>query len=217
MTHALFPVLPGIGGMIQFYYPKLPVVCALLAMETLIIHLNSLDQQVSLDGLTGLNNRKQFLLAVGRKVKNRRPGNKLYILMIDVNRFKQINDTYGHLEGDRALCRMAEVLRVAAEDLRHRATVARYGGDEFIILVESEDQAEPERLKERIVRLLAEDGKKHASPYEITTSIGIASSDEGDSIRAMIAAADQKLYEEKKIAHEKDGGGKRHHKRKSIT
>ncbi|MCR5402738.1 MAG: GGDEF domain-containing protein [Butyrivibrio sp.] len=194
---ALFPIAPGISGIIQYVYPRLPVECVVMAITTLLLYLNWIDQLISLDPLTGLNNRKQLSHSFDQLKKAGGDQEKLYLLLIDANHFKQINDTYGHLQGDLALKMIAEALRKSCRETVRRAVVARYGGDEFTILISSDSEEKIKEIKTGINRHLEEIVKNEQVPFELTVSIGIATASENDQLKNVIAKADQAMYEEK--------------------
>ena len=194
---ALFPIAPGGAGILQFIYPRFPVACGVLALATLMLYLNWTDQLISIDPLTGLNNRKMLLHYYDHWTKNHSDGSTIYLLMIDANKFKSINDTYGHVQGDLALINIADALRLACKDLPKRANIARYGGDEFSVLFESSGMEECEKLKARIKEKLVEINKKTNVPFELTVSIGIAFSSGSLTLKQLVDDADEAMYDEK--------------------
>ncbi len=196
----LFPIAPGGAGILQFIYPRLPIACGVLALTTALLYLNWIDQLISLDPLTGLNNRKQMKHFYQSWTKGRSDTSTIYLLMIDANKFKTINDTYGHVEGDRALRNIAEALRLGCRDLAKRANISRYGGDEFSVMFEASGREECEKLKEAIKEKLALINKETEVPFELTVSIGIASSSGNLTLKQLICDADEDMYEEKKNA-----------------
>ena len=116
--------------------------------------------------------------------------------MLDVNKFKKINDTYGHVEGDAALIRCAEALKKSGGDSRN--FIGRYGGDEFIIIAELNGDDDAKTLCDRIADKLQEICIKDKIPYKLTFSFGYVAYDKKmKSIQDFIDAADQKLYEAK--------------------
>ncbi|WP_220250454.1 GGDEF domain-containing protein [Billgrantia montanilacus] len=138
---------------------------------------DDLHRQASRDGLLDIANRREFERVL--KLEWRRAARErqsLSLLMIDVDHFKVFNDTYGHLEGDRCLQEVSAVLNEAAN--RPGDLLARYGGEEMVILVPRTGQEGATVLAQRIHSLLAERGIAfHASPIadHITVSIGVAS------------------------------------------
>lgn len=198
---AFFPLFPGISGVLQFIYPRLPIACAAISITTLYLYLTWVDQLISLDPLTGLNNRKQLTHTFNNLSKSHEDQDKIRLYLIDVNHFKQINDTYGHLQGDNALKIIAEALKAACKGANRGTLIARYGGDEFVILVSENNNDETIDLKERIKEKLKELSKKKSVPFELTVSVGSACSDNGDSLKDLILKADKAMYMEKKKYH----------------
>lgn len=201
---ALFPVVPAIAGILQFIYPELPLACAALSILTLVMYLNWLGQMISIDPLTRLNNRKQLAYFYEQNKSGSEEGHMLYLLMIDANRFKQINDAYGHIQGDAALIRIADALRQSGEELHMRTNICRYGGDEFALFTWIRKEEELDTLTKSIRDKLSALNKKAQSPYELTVSIGAAKAERGMTLKEVIDKADQLLYEEK----EKVKGGR---------
>lgn len=161
------------------------------------IYNSILNQLISLDPLTRLNNRNEFRSYL--RAKMNMPGrNRLSLLMMDMNGFKSINDTYGHLEGDAALKRVAMCLKRACADIPGRPFIARYGGDEFIVVTETDNEFEVERICDGIHMMLALENHKAKAPYQLTVSIGSARCNSSmHSIYDLIEKADQELYRKK--------------------
>jgi len=149
------------------------------------------------DELTGLYNRRGFMALAERQLKlARRSGRGMLLFVMDVDRLKQINDTFGHSEGDRALKRTAEVLE---ETFRDSDVVARLGGDEFAVLaIEATDHSEA-TIKARLFECLKSISAEQ-SGYEISLSLGFARFDPGNqtSIGEFMMKADQTMYEQKR-------------------
>jgi diguanylate cyclase (GGDEF)-like protein len=145
------------------------------------------------DLLTGLHNRRYLLEAFDKEIRRAdRHERPFCVLMIDVDRFKQFNDTYGHLAGDEVLRRMGDVLKDATRDLD---VVARYGGEEFICLLPECDVSNAVLAGERIRRRLAEETFEGGP---VTISVGAAEfPTHGQTAAEVIAEADAALYEAK--------------------
>lgn len=173
---------------------ELPIVCVAITIELLCLYMGSSTQQISVDKLTQVNNRQNLLGFMDYKLINH--DEKLFLFMMDLDYFKTINDNYGHLEGDDALVRAAKALKAACGDFRRRPYIARYGGDEFIVVVDS-TQAEADALLERIHESLARLNAQARRPYQLTFSIGVAEYQPGMSANDLIAAADAALYKVK--------------------
>jgi diguanylate cyclase (GGDEF)-like protein len=149
------------------------------------------------DELTGLYNRRGFMALAERQLKvGRRSGRGMLLFVMDVDRLKQINDSFGHFEGDRALKRTAQVLE---KTFRDSDVLARLGGDEFAVLaVEASGHSEA-TIKTRLFECLKEIGAE-PSRYEISLSVGLARFDpcSRTSIGELLAKADQSMYEQKR-------------------
>jgi diguanylate cyclase (GGDEF)-like protein len=148
------------------------------------------------DMLTGLPNRVQLLEQLERALKQWRRGDKVAVLFIDLDRFKHVNDTLGHLMGDDLLKAVAGRLR---DNVRGHDLVARLGGDEFVILqITSRPSQEPAELASRIITSLCAPYVMNGHMLEIGASVGIAVSRDGpEDSEALLARADAALYQQK--------------------
>ena len=193
---ASFPLCILAAWLLSFIAEDLPVVSASIMIELLCLFTGALNQQISIDQLTQVNNRRNLMGFLNYKVKNHEE--QLFLFMIDIDDFKSINDNFGHLEGDNTLIRTANLLKQACASFRKRPYIARYGGDEFIIVLEGGEQ-EAQQMRENIQILLQADG---IPPLKkpLTLSIGQAKWAEGMNPRALIAVADSKLYQVKRGA-----------------
>ena len=163
------------------------------------------------DELTGLANRRRMRAELEREVvRSGRHGHPFAVVMLDVDRFKHFNDTYGHPAGDAVLKRMAVSVRACVRDLD---TVARYGGEEFMVILPETPESEAARVAER-VRTAAE--KDRFSPIvgspevSVTFSIGYALYPEhGETADELIEAADLALYRSKEAGRNRVTPAKR--------
>jgi len=149
-----------------------------------------------MDPLTGLMNRSGFVESVLR-FKNQFRGKKALFLLADLDHLKEINDTFGHAEGDEAICRLGNTLKVS---LGENAIVARIGGDEFVAAIFNSSERDIKRIRESIVNALDRQNENSEKPYYVESSLGIFSYTVDDTmdLSALIKKADRPLYEEKK-------------------
>jgi diguanylate cyclase (GGDEF)-like protein len=148
------------------------------------------------DELTGIANRRQFMQVAERDTATAiRAGRSLAVLMVDIDHFKRVNDTYGHPTGDDVIRTVA--LRLAAQ-LRQTDLVGRYGGEEFAAVLQDAGLGSglPERLRACIGELPIE---TQSGPLEVTVSVGVSRLETGDAnLKDLLARADQALYEAKR-------------------
>ncbi|MBR9980485.1 MAG: diguanylate cyclase, partial [Desulfatitalea sp.] len=150
------------------------------------------------DALTGLLNRKAFVELLETEIKYaRRHGSGLVLLYFDMNKFKTVNDTYGHEIGDRLLQSVAERLKGAVRETDH---VARLGGDEFTIILKSPEKILSTIVAQRIVRDLAQPFEYDSVRVDfVTASIGIATFPrDGHTVAELMKSADKAMYQAKK-------------------
>lgn len=155
-----------------------------------------LDNMARKDALTGLSNRhhfdETFNQAWRKHLKNQQP---VSIVMADIDHFKSINDTYGHLFGDQCLMKVAEVLK--AQVTQAGSLAARFGGEEFIIMLSDADIHTAERVAERIRKGIEKISLTYeGEPVTFTTSLGIATAIPSDDVKKHVLKerADQALY-----------------------
>lgn len=166
-----------------------------LLLQAAVDKLNDLYMR---DSLTGLYNRFGLLhfwkIYSERCTKNKQP---LLFLFADINGLKQINDTFGHEEGDFTICTVAEAIK-SLHSLR--ITAIRYGGDEFILLCEGMEEKDGRQLLERFHKNLSELNQDSQKPYLISASTGLFIREPEDSfdLNECIRMADEQMYETKK-------------------
>ncbi|MDE2397814.1 MAG: GGDEF domain-containing protein [Burkholderiales bacterium] len=158
--------------------------------------LVQVKHQASTDALTGQLNRRALDLALdGLIVEGDRRGRMFSLLMLDIDFFKHINDTHGHGVGDLALQSVAQ--RIAAQ-LRAGDLCARFGGEEFVMLLPSTDLVQACEVAERIRAKLEASPLATEPPLAITASIGVATYETGMSAEALLGAADREVYAAKR-------------------
>lgn len=155
-----------------------------------------LKERAYYDHLTGLANRMlladRFQLAIERSKRNRKP---FAAVMIDLNRFKDINDNFGHAAGDQVLVAVGKRLM---ETVRGSDTVSRLGGDEFVLIIENlEDRRELGRIGQKLIDMLAEKVKLDSGDMvSVGGALGFAVyPTDGGSMETMLHVADQAMYD----------------------
>ncbi|MBZ5701407.1 MAG: GGDEF domain-containing protein [Acidobacteriia bacterium] len=144
------------------------------------------------DPLTGLANYRRLLDVLEAETeRTNRNGRPFSVLLLDLDGLKQINDTYGHLTGTRAILRVSDILRVHCRAID---MAARYGGDEFALVLPETEEEEARRVVERIRAVMANDTEQPS----ISASIGVSVyRGDGERIQKLLSQADEKLYSEK--------------------
>src|SRR5229473_6966928 len=144
------------------------------------------------DPLTGLANYRRLLDVLENETeRTNRNGRQFAVLLLDLDGLKKINDTYGHLVGSEALCRLANILRIHCRAID---TAGRYGGDEFVLVLPETEQDEAERVANRIRAVMASDLEQP----QLSASIGMAIyNGHGERIEKLLSDADAQLYFEK--------------------
>ena len=165
----------------------------LVEIDRRLVAEQQLRRLATTDELTGLDNRRHFVERARAAIAvAQRYGQWCSFAIIDIDRFKRVNDQGGHQAGDRALVTLAAVLKA---NLRATDVAARFGGDEFVILMPLSDPEAARAAAERIRRAVHE----HAAATTLTVSIGVASTrGEQASLEELMARADQALYEAKR-------------------
>jgi len=154
-----------------------------------------LRQLAARDPLTGLANYRRLAEVLDMEIKrSERTGREFAVLLFDLDGLKKINDRHGHVTGSHALCRVADVLSFC----RDIDTAARYGGDEFAVVLPETDAEAANQVAERICNSIAKDGM---GP-KLSVSIGVAVYPrDGERIEALLRAADVAMYAMKARKH----------------
>ena len=147
------------------------------------------------DALTGLFNRRYFFeIAEKEFAESIRYGRPLSVIILDLDLFKEINDTYGHLVGDQALIHIGELLLKA---IRTPDTAARYGGEEFVVLLPETESSQAMLFAERLRKLVDDSPTQNGNDsISLTASFGVAGyqTKDGETFDQLISKADQALY-----------------------
>jgi diguanylate cyclase (GGDEF)-like protein len=182
----------GLGALVRNYRMLQRIVSERVGAEA------AARTQALTDELTGLYNRRGFRALAEHQLRiARRSGGDLLLLCLDLDRFKPINDRFGHAEGDRALVEVAALLRAT---MRETDVVARLGGDEFAVLVVDAGDATEAAILNRLHRALARRNAQPGRAYPLAATVGAARLDEdrGADLDELLASADAALYRGKR-------------------
>ena len=197
----LFPILPILGGIIQmlFYGTSLIFPCTALAL--LIQYINVQNRQIAIDGLTGLFNRRQIERFYNQKTKAELKDGFLFLLVIDMDNFKMINDVYGHTAGDKALIHSADILRQSFP--KKDDFIARFGGDEFIIISSCKNTAQIPDIIKMVQAHVDAFNLSHKTDFQLSMSIGAAVYNTASTatVDDWIRIADKEMYAVKARKH----------------
>ena len=193
-----FVVCPVVAAIIQMLFYGVTVTQCGITLSALLITYESLDEQISIDNLTGLNNRHALETYISERV--RLPGITFSVIICDIDRFKTINDTFGHVSGDLALKQLSDVLKSACGQCRARVFLCRYGGDEFIISGINMSETDIADLIENISGDLDKLNRRKDSCFQLSLSYGTAAGpcNSHEDFENLISQADRSMYEMKK-------------------
>ncbi len=190
----LFSVPPILGGIVQglIYGTSFMLPCTIISF--VVVYINVLSRQISTDALTGLNNRRMLKRYLDMETTSADANSSLFLIMLDMDNFKQINDTYGHAAGDRALTQIADILKSLCDP--RSCFLSRLGGDEFTIVGKDQDSQVLESLLAGIEESVASFNISSAEPYQLSVSAGIArfKQKHTDTTDTLLIAADRSMY-----------------------
>ncbi len=197
----IFTVFPLLCSIVQSQFFGLPLIWIGTTISFMIFFIQTQNSQISIDNLTKLNNRGKFDAYLAQKIRDLKKNETLYLIVIDIDKFKIINDSFGHVEGDETLIALADILQKGC--LTKKDFSARYGGDEFTLVCIREKKESVLPLIEEIEQLLTDFNEQSNKPFSISISYGVAAFME-DSIHtdeALKRRADERMYEMKATHH----------------
>jgi len=191
-----FSLPPMLGSIIQIIYYGVSLIWPGVALSLLIIYLNIQKNQLYTDHLTGVYNRRLLDIHLQECLMNGDNTAQIGVLMLDIDQFKNINDSYGHIVGDQALMEAANILKRSADK---KGFIARYGGDEFVIILPARKRGEVEALAAEIDRNVKSFNQKEERPYKIKFSMGFETFDCGAQLtkQEVLKSIDDQMYERK--------------------
>ena len=184
------------GVLIQLVFYGVTSSWLITAVTLIFTQMQSYAENIYMDELSGLYNRR-YLKAVLAKRKNT-DANSLYGIMMDVNDFKYINDSFGHSMGDKAISTMGNILFKSIPDA---GIAIRYAGDEFIVLLTDADIACVLATINEINKNISRFNDSKAEPFELSVSMGYAEFGKDDNAEVFLRNMDDKMYEEKRRYH----------------
>lgn len=194
-----FVVLPLIGGVLQLYLYGSVFTWMFASASLLLVYINLHHDVMSLDRLTGLNDRSRFDNYLRMRCDKPRAGWKLCLVMLDVDDFKLINDRYGHVVGDNALRCIADILKRTFRNMD--SFLARYGGDEFAVVLSCRKEDDVKSAIRLLENAIADMNHKKKLPSALSISAGYAISEPSCFLtnERLLADADMAMYRQKNL------------------
>ncbi|HEY5628465.1 MAG TPA: GGDEF domain-containing protein, partial [Candidatus Limnocylindrales bacterium] len=163
--------------------------------------LREAEMRATTDALTGLPNRRYFDEYLGLLARRRRAEDRVGVLMVDIDRFKKLNDTYGHAVGDHVL---REVAQAIVSAVREGDVPARYGGEEFVVLLRNPGERIAVEVGERVRRAVGDLDLRRLGVAGVSVSVGVAVADRPDvELEEVIEEADRALYRAKRAGRDR--------------
>lgn len=196
-----FPILafafpPFLGGIVQTFFYGVSLIWVCMTISVLILFIHIQNDQLYTDHLTGLFNRRQLDNYLQQRLRRSADKGHLAGIMIDLDAFKKINDRFGHHVGDQALKHTADILR---STFRHCDFIARFGGDEFVVIMEARDRADLSAAITRLNEHVHLFNARRIAPYSLQLSIGYEFFDDihSHSDEDFISRIDRLMYQDK--------------------
>lgn len=192
----LFMVPPILGSVVQVLFYGTTLLWSSITVAIFLVYSNVQSNQIFIDHLTGVFNRRQLDVLLTDRIKAAKNKQPLSCILLDINHFKAINDTLGHVVGDEALKDASAILK---SSIRKGDVLARFGGDEFIILTDVDNEATLQDVSQRIHENARQASRTMDRPYTLDFSIGYAvyRPDSGWDKKDFIAYVDALMYKNK--------------------
>lgn len=197
----ILPLFPLFGVISRNAIQGSNLIWTSMTIGLIILYIHGQNSMIHTDSLTKLNNKGGCLEYLDMKMNKLMPSHQLYVSVFDINDFKQINDTYGHMEGDHAIVVFSQILQEVFKE--HKDFIARFGGDEFVVISERKLNVTMDCEFERIKEKLQERNELGDLPYKMSVSIGTAyyTKELNISLEALINQADKNMYKQKQEFH----------------
>lgn len=195
-----FTLIPFLSIYIQYLFYGSSLILNSVVVGLLFVSLNIQNHGLNTDYLTGIYNRKKLDSYLNDKIRTCKEEKSFSAIMIDIDDFKSINDTFGHDMGDAALQATARLLNSC---IRNVDFIARFGGDEFFIVLELSNATQLQVVVDRIESALHKFNRSNRQPYSIHLSMGYATYDPITKASAaeFLKRVDERLFEEKQRKH----------------
>ncbi len=190
-------ICPVIGGMLQVFVSSAPFTIITFTASTLFFFINMQEERITTDALTGLSNRSRLSEVLAAKIRNA-DDQPFVLFLADIDHFKRINDTFGHLAGDIALVKVADAFKNVAT--RYGSiTIFRYGGDEFVMTIDQRENVDPEAFIKEVQDEITKQVEKAQIEFKVTLTMGYCEANDNTAgIDDVISEADKWLYAKKK-------------------
>lgn len=200
---AFFAFPPFVCILLQIVFYGISLVLNSIVLSLLMVSLNVQNHNMYTDYLTGINNRKRLDSYLRAKINANTEDRAFSAIMIDLNNFKAINDAFGHDVGDNALQVFVKLLKSC---LRTDDFIARFGGDEFCLVLDIGDRVRLEEVVGRIDTCIDEHNRSGKQPYTLSCSMGYAVYDCHLSmdVEAFLRKIDMLMYEHKQVSKKND-------------
>lgn len=192
----LFSLPPLVGSLIQVLHYGYALIWPGVALSLTMIYINIQKNQLYTDHLTGLYNRRLLDIHLDACLKSNIKSDSIGVIMIDIDKFKNINDTFGHVIGDQALVETANALK---KSIVKTGFTARYGGDEFVVVVPTSDKATVEYAVRGIEKKIEQLNRREGALYKLHLSMGYELFKCGGNITKydVLCRIDRQMYEDK--------------------
>ena len=194
------PIPMIVAASLQSFYQEIPILLPGCVLSLFLVFSNIQERRLSFDHLTGAYNRQTLDEFLDMMIEDSKGSGKPFAaLLADVNKFKYINDNYGHTEGDTALVKVVKTIRA---EIRHNDFLARYAGDEFVVVFPNCEEDELDSIVNRIKKSFSELFIPE-NKYSLSISIGasVFSADNDHDSEVYIKRLDSMMYQDKKKYH----------------
>ena len=205
----MYPVIGIAGSLLQSVTTQLPIGYVSMTLAALILFVYLQSKDMTEDFLTGSMNRRSLDMHLEELVNSSTGAKTFSGIMVDVDFFKDINDTYGHSVGDNAL---RDVYYILHSSLRADDSIARYGGDEFFVITMIHEREYLEKCARRIRNRLSDFNEQNERPYKLSLSLGydIFDREAYPTVEKFVKHLDDLMYTEKELHHNQAGHKGRH-------